>query len=135
MRHIVTGKNVNKDPAFHGEHLLVLPAEISTFAKNPGIPPAVSGIGMIGLQEIFVLVQFRFTDAAELVIVISEHPRVNVVVPGNKAFMPYRPQQGSAVQFVMDLVFFADTVHTLRLPRYTPVPPPGRFSSDLTLSA
>ncbi len=98
--HAVEGENVNKDPLMEGG---AQTAELWFCAGGPAVPDFGEGPQepvCIGILEKVRFLKFLRGNGLEFFVVVPEHDQVNIVVPGDKALMAYRPQKRAVVGIV-----------------------------------
>ena len=64
--------------------------------------------------KIGFFVQLLFHNLIQPVAVLIVHRYINVIIPGNKAFMPQRSDEGAEIQVIFQVMFAADAVKLLQ---------------------
>ena len=94
-------------------HLRRIPVAAALVVDDPRgeVVKCLPAPHLVRLQKLHALGQLPWRHLAERLVLAAGEIHVRVVVPGNEPVVAHRPDQGSRVQTVADLILAADPVH------------------------
>ena len=113
VRHPVQGENIDENPAVVPGPGVLLVVPGGAAIPDLGVAPEIIFLRVDRLQ-LQPLPQLPGGHLHKPLVILPQHGQVDVVVPGDVALVPHRPDEGAAVGKIPQPVFPADPLHLVQ---------------------